>query len=83
MVITIHKFQGISIKPGHPFENVIIYLPEKRERTNPGSELVAFSHVTNVSVLIIYDTNRQITIEVLKNIGNGNNYNNRKKLIRC
>ena len=42
-VITIHKAQGMSIGKGKSFESVIISLPKKGERTNPGSELVAFS----------------------------------------
>ena len=34
-------------------------LPEKGERTNPGSELVTFSRVTTISALAIYYTNGQ------------------------
>ena len=61
--INIHKAQGMSIGPGKPFESVIISLPEKGERTNPGSELVEFSRVTDISVLAICDTKNNITLE--------------------
>ena len=47
--IAIRKDQGMSIKPQKKIESVIILLPEKGERTNPGSELVAFSRVTTIS----------------------------------
>ena len=76
--ITIHKAQGMSIGPQKAFESAIISLPEKGERTTPGSELTAFSRVTTISVLAICDTNRQITIETIKNIGTGSSYNKRK-----
>ena len=33
----------MSIRHGNVFEHIIVYLLEKGERTNPGSELVAFS----------------------------------------
>ena len=56
-VITFLKSQGMSIGPGNLFESVIIYPSEKEERTNPGSELVIFSRVTDVSALVICDTN--------------------------
>ena len=56
----------------------MISLPERGERTNPGSELVVFSRVTTISALAISDTNRQITIETIKNIGTGSSYNKRK-----
>ena len=58
----------MSIGPQKSFESVIIPLPEKGERTNPGSELVAFSRVTTISALAICDTNRQITIEPLTSL---------------
>ena len=77
--LTIHKSQGMSVGPGHPFESAVIYLPEKGEKTNPGSELVATSRVTDISFLAICDTNRQVTVESLKKIGSGNSYNKRKK----
>ena len=73
--IAIRKAQGMSIKPQKKFESVIILLPEKGERTNPGSELVAFSRVTTISALAICDTNGQNTIEIIKNIGTGSSYN--------
>ena len=57
---------------------MIIPIPEKGERTNPGSELVAFSRVTIISALAICDTNGQITIEKIKKIGAGSSYNKRK-----
>ena len=56
----------------------MISLPEKGERTNPGSELVVFSRVTTISAFAICDTNRQITIETINNIGTGSSYNKRK-----
>ena len=54
----------MSIGPQEPFESVIILLPEKEERTNPGSELVASSRVTTILALNICDTNEKITIEI-------------------
>ena len=65
---TIHKSQGMSVEPGNLFESAVIYLPEKRERTNPGLELVATSRVIDISFLAIYDTNRQVTMESLKEL---------------
>ena len=56
----------------------MISLPEKGERTNPGSELVAFSRVTIISALTICDTNGQIIIKTIKNIRTGSSYNKRK-----
>ena len=53
-------------------------LPEMGEKTNPGSELVAFSRVTTISALAICDTNGQITIETINNIGTGSSYNKTK-----
>ena len=47
----------MSIGPQKAFESVIISLPEKGERTTPGSELIAFSRVTTISALAICDTN--------------------------
>ena len=32
----------MSIGPGKPFESIILSLPEKGEKTNPGSELFVF-----------------------------------------
>ena len=57
---------------------MIIPLPEKGETTNPGSELVVFSRVTIISALAICDTNGQIIIETIKNIGTSSCYNKRK-----
>ena len=59
---------------------MIIYLPEKRERTNPGSELVAFSRATEISVLAICDTDGQITKETIKNIGTSSSYDKKKHI---
>ena len=56
----------MSIIPGKPFENDIIFILEKGERTNPGSELVAFSRVTDISTLAICDTKNDITLETVK-----------------
>ena len=53
------------------------FTPWKEERTNPGSELVAFSHVTTISALTICDTHGQIKIEIIKNIATNRNYNKR------
>ena len=69
----------MSIGPGKPFESVIISLPEKGERTNPGSELVAFSRVTDISALAICDTKNDIIVETLKKIGTGSCYIKRKQ----
>ena len=77
--ITIRKAQGMSIGPRKPFKGVIVSLPEKGERTNPGSELVAFSRVTYISALAICDIKNDITLEMLKNIGTGSSYIKRKK----
>ena len=62
------------IGPGKPFESVIVCLPEKGERTNPGSEIVTFSRVTDISALAIYDTYKEITIETLKEIRTVSSY---------
>ena len=43
----------MSIGKGKSFESVIISLPKKGERTNPGSELVAFSRANKINVLVI------------------------------
>ena len=59
----------MSFWPGDPFESAVIYLPQKGERTNPGSELVAISRDTDISFLAIYDTNRQgimVSLEILE-----------------
>ena len=69
----------MSVGPGNPFESAVIYLPERGEGTNPGSELVATSRVSDISFVVIYDTNRQVTVESLKTIGSGNIYNKRKQ----
>ena len=42
---------------------------------SPGSELIAFSRVTTILKIIIFDTNGKITIETIKNIGTGSSYN--------
>ena len=70
MRIGLHKY----------FDSVIISLPAKGERTNPSSEIVAFSRVTNISAVAICDTNGQITKVTIKNIGTGSSYNKRKKV---
>ena len=56
--LTIYKSQGLSVGPENPFESAVLYLPEKGERTNPGSELVTTSRVSDISFLAICDTNR-------------------------
>ena len=66
------------IGPGRPFECFIVSLPEKDERKNPGSELVAFFRVTNISALAICDTKNDIKLETLKKIGTGSSYIKRK-----
>ena len=58
----------MNIGSWNPFERALIYLFEKGERTNPGSELVATSRVTNISFLAICDTNRQVTMELMKKL---------------
>ena len=68
----------MSIGLGKLFESVIISVPQKRERTNPGSELVAFSRANKIEILAICDTNGQITKETIKNIGIDGSYNKRK-----
>ena len=69
----------MSIVPRKPFESVIVSLPEKGERTNPGSELVAFSRVTDISALAICDTKNNITLETWKKIETGSCYIKRKQ----
>ena len=73
----------MSIGPGKPVESVIISLPEKGERTNPGSDLLAFSRVTDISALAICDTKNDITLETLEKIGTGSCYIKRNKFDRC
>ena len=77
--ISINKAQGASIEAGKPFESVIIFLPEKGERINPGSELVEFPRVTDISALAICNTKNDITLERLKKIGTGSCYIKRKQ----
>ena len=54
-------------------------LPKKGKRSNPGSELVAFSRVIDIFALSICDIDNLISIETLKNIGIMISYNTRKK----
>ena len=68
----------MSIWLGKPFESVIDSIPEKDERMNPSSELVAFSRVTGISALAICDTKNDIILEILKKIGTGSCYIKRK-----
>ena len=68
----------MSIGERKSFESVLILFPKKGERTNPGSELVAFSRANEINVLAICDTNKQITKETIKNIGSGISYVKRK-----
>ena len=44
----------MSIVPRKPFESVIVSLSEKGDRTNPGSELISFSRVTDISALKLH-----------------------------
>ena len=46
---------------------------------NPGSELVVFSRVTDISALAICDTKNNITLGILKNIETGSSYIKRNK----
>ena len=69
----------MSIGPGKRFESIIISLPENGERTNPGSELVVFSRVTDISALAICDTKNDIIVKTLKTIGTGSCYIKRKQ----
>ena len=62
----------MSVGPGNPFA-------WKGETTNPGSELVATSRVTDILFLAICDTNKQVTMESLKKIGIGISYKKRKQ----
>ena len=57
----------MSVGSGNLFDSTVTYLLEKGERNNPGSELVATSRVTNILFLAIYDTNRQVRMDLLKN----------------
>ena len=68
----------MSNGPGYPFESVIVSIPEQGLKTNPDSELVVFSCCTDISRLTIYDTNKEIKMEILKKIGTGSNCNKRK-----
>ena len=69
----------MSIGPGKSFESVIISLPEKGEKTNPGSELVALSRVIDIFALSICDIDNLIPMEILQNIGIIISYNTRRK----
>ena len=66
--LTIHKSQGMSVGAGNPYESTVIYLLEIGERTNPGSELVTASRVTDILFLAICDTNRQVIMVLLKKL---------------
>ena len=68
----------MSIRPGKPSESVIVSLPEKGEKTNPGSELIVFSRVIDISALAICDTKNDIALETLKKIRTGSCYIIRK-----
>ena len=54
-------------------------LPKKGKRSNPGSELVAFSRVIDIFALSICDIDNLISIETLKNIGIMIIYNTRRR----
>ena len=54
--LTIHKSQGMNVGPDNPFKIIVTYFAEKKERTNPGSELVTIS------------INKQVTMESLKKL---------------
>ena len=71
----------MSIGPGKPFESVTISLPEKGERIDPDSKLVAFSRVTDISALAICNTKNDITLKTLKNIETSSCYIKRKNSI--
>ena len=58
---------------------MIISLPKKGKRTNPGSELVALSRVIDIFALSICDIDNLIPMEILKNIGIIISYNTRRK----
>ena len=58
----------MSAESGQPFKSDVIHLPEKGERTNPGSELVAISRATDISFLAICNTNRQVTMVSLERL---------------
>ena len=66
--LTIYKSQEMSVGPRSSLESTIIYLPEKRERTNTGSQLATTSPDTDISYLDIYDTNRQVPMTSLKKL---------------
>ena len=48
---------------------------------NPGSELVVFSRVTDISALSICDSKNDIVLETLKKIETRSSYIKRKKSI--
>ena len=51
----------MSVGPWNPVESAVIYLPEKADITNPGSELVAISRVTDIPFLTICDKLEVVT----------------------
>ena len=54
--VTTHKSQGMTVGPGHVWERLVITLPRKNSRNKTcGSELVAFSRVTDLQHLAIAD----------------------------
>ena len=69
-----NEAQRMIIGPEKYFEIVIVSLSEKSERTNSGSKLVVLSRIIDISALAICDKNKDITIEILKEIGTGINY---------
>ena len=73
----------MSVGSGNLFDSTVIYLLEKGERNNPGSELVATSRVTDILCLAICDTNRQITMELLKKMEMVTVITNEGKSIKC
>ena len=77
--ITIHKGQGITVGPGHDWENVVIYFVEGNKRSQPGLELVALSRVEDPSCLYVGNKSFSLTNHQLSNIGKGSAYDKRKE----
>ena len=66
------------IWPGKHFESIIVFLPEKDEKTNLDLELVVYPRVTDISALAICHTKNYIAFKKLKKIGTGSCYIKRK-----
>ena len=70
-VITIYKNQGITIGEDNLCKRVVVHLLIRRQRKNPGTELVAFSRATEPGRLTIGNPLHTLDITSLSKLGTG------------